>query len=302
MNRNEKFILIFLLLGIWVGALWYLQPQLLSSSKTSIPEKTPVIDTLIQEQKVINNIDDSIEPIPMFTGFVFEEAAYPPEPIGPVEILCGEFRCYGPQEFLDLYDTFEKEKTHLVFIDTYSYGIQSVDDYLKQKAIERGYQQRSFTDESLLVSFENVQTRPEIRDAYVSLRNEMLKQNIRLHLVSGHRSASDQRRIFIDKMDISEPATIISGIHDEAIEQILARSALPGFSKHHSGYAVDFGCGNDYLVYSFAETECYEWMSDNNFESIKKYGFIPSYPDGVENQGPNPEPWEYVWVGSDFLE
>jgi LAS superfamily LD-carboxypeptidase LdcB len=130
----------------------------------------------------------------------------------------------------------------------------------------------------------------------------MLKQNIRLHLVSGHRSASDQRRIFIDKMDISEPATIISGIHDEAIEQILARSALPGFSKHHSGYAVDFGCGNDYLVYSFAETECYEWMSDNNFESIKKYGFIPSYPDGVENQGPNPEPWEYVWVGSDFLE
>ena len=66
--------------------------------------------------------------------------------------------------------------------------------------------------------------------------------------------------------------------------------------KHHSGFAVDFGCGNDYLVYEFASTDCYAWMSKNNFENTKKHGFIPSYPTDAANQGPDPEPWEFVWV------
>ncbi len=28
---------------------------------------------------------------------------------------------------------------------------------------------------------------------------------------------------------------------------------------------------------------------------------MPSYPDDVEDQGPNPEPWEFVWVGTGLI-
>jgi len=33
----------------------------------------------------------------------------------------------------------------------------------------------------------------------------------------------------------------------------------------------------------------------------KRFGFIPSYPENSGKQGPEPEPWEYVWVGEDVL-
>ena len=25
---------------------------------------------------------------------------------------------------------------------------------------------------------------------------------------------------------------------------------------------------------------------------------MPSYPFGIDDQGPNPEPWEFVWAGA----
>lgn len=299
MNKNEKIILIFLLLAVLIG--FFLMIQL---RPISVPDSLP-LDSLepeikqSQEQEMINYETEITVPSTQSVGFIFEENSYIPEPIGPLQVLCEGFRCYDSQEFLDLYDAFEKERSDVFFSETFVYGNNDIDRYLQQKALERGYQQRSVVDESQLVNFESVRIRPEVRDAYIALRNELLTQNIRLHLVSAYRSFKDQRSIFVGKMNLKNPQDILTGIYDEKIDKVLTLSALPGFSKHHSGFAVDFGCGNDYLVYSFAETECYEWMSDNNFENIKKHGFIPSYPDGVEKQGPNPEPWEYVWVGVD---
>ena len=40
----------------------------------------------------------------------------------------------------------------------------------------------------------------------------------------------------------------------------------------------------------------------DNFYNAKRFGFIPSYPDDLNAQGPNPEPWEFVWVGVDLIE
>ena len=215
--------------------------------------------------------------------------------------MCGNFFCYTAQEFLDIYDAFEQSK-NLNFLTKYIYQIDEVDTYIKQKAEARGYQQRGFADESELVWFESHQIQPEVKKAYVALRNEMLNEGIQLHFVSGYRSSTAQRYIFTNKMGIVDPNEIPTGIHDQKLNDVLIRSSIPAYSKHHSGYAMDFGCGNDYLVYSFAETECYLWMSENKFENTKKHGFIPSYPEGAHNQGPNPEPWEFVWVGVESLQ
>jgi len=207
---------------------------------------------------------------------------------------------YTGRDFLDIYNTFEQNQ-NLDFLTKYIYNIKDVDDYIKQKAKDRGYQQRGFARSYDLVNFENVQTRPEVKKAYVAMRNEMIEKDIRLHFVSGYRSSSSQRAIFKQKMEIANPLDIITGVHDEKLDNILSRSAIPSYSKHHSGYAVDFGCGNDYLVFSFANTPCYDWLSANNFANARNHGFIPSYPDDVGLQGPNPEPWEYVWVGKDNI-
>ena len=213
---------------------------------------------------------------------------------------CGDFTCFLAGDFLALFSSFEREHG-LSYYDVPVYDIPDVDTYLRDFAEARGYHRRGFADEEDIVWFENIRTLPEIRDAYIAMRNTMQGQGIRLHFVSAYRSAADQRRIFTDKANLTNPRTILDGSQDTNLDAILAVSALPGYSKHHTGYAVDFGCGNDYLVYSFADTSCYAWLSANNFENAKRYGFIPSYPEGAENQGPDPEPWEFVWVGSDLL-
>ena len=42
------------------------------------------------------------------------------------------------------------------------------------------------------------------------------------------------------------------------IDKILEISSAPGYSKHHTGKAVDLSCGDYYgLTQSFSKTSCY---------------------------------------------
>ena len=214
---------------------------------------------------------------------------------------CGNFLCNSGSDFVDIYNRFE-QKQDLIFSTKYIYKIWEVDEYLKKQAQKRGYQKRGFAKENNLVSFSEIRTRPEVRDAFIMMQNEMLQQGMKLSFVSGYRSSISQRKIFTKKMGLDSSHKIPSGIYDVKINKVLSVSALPGYSKHHSGYALDVGCGNDVLVYDFVNTNCYAWMSVNNFENTKKFGFIPSYPQEVDNQGPDPEPWEFVWVGVSYIE
>jgi LAS superfamily LD-carboxypeptidase LdcB len=214
--------------------------------------------------------------------------------------MCGEFPCYTSEEFISIYNNFEKQ-SGLEYKQKYIYNNKQADDYIRSLAEKRGYQRRVFADESQLVWLEEKRTQKKVRDNYIAMRNEMKKENISLHFVSGYRDSSHQRKIFKNKMGNINISKVSSGIYDKKIDKTLEISSIPAYSKHHSGYAVDFGCGNDYLVYTFNETECYDWLSENNFENAKRFGFIPSYPDEVEKQGPNPEPWEFVWVGVETI-
>ncbi|MGB0925535.1 MAG: M15 family metallopeptidase, partial [Minisyncoccia bacterium] len=161
----------------------------------------------------------------------------------------------------------------------------------------RGYQKRTYVQGQDLVEMDGLSIQKQVADSYVRLRDEMLEQDLSLFIASGYRSSTKQRSLFLEKVGDINTSEILSGIHHDRLEYALERSALPGYSKHHSGFAVDFACGKDYVVFGFGFTECYDWLSKNNFEQAKRFGFIPSYPDNIPNQGPNPEPWEFVWVG-----
>ena len=283
-------------------------PVIVNSDIDSQQEDISLANEPIQYDNPYQDVVDMImeaENNPPETIIVVEDAVVDSLP-ETESIIVGEDIAEGEQEpmyeiysgldFLESYNNFEQNQ-NLDFLSKYIYNINTVDEYIKEKAETRGYVQRGFAKNDDLIYFENVQTRPEVKKAYVMMRDEMMKENIRLHFVSGYRSSTSQRSIFTRKMEILDPNEIPTGIHDQKLDDVLSRSAIPAYSKHHSGYALDFGCGNDYLVFSFAETPCYDWLSADNFANARKYGFIPSYPDGVDSQGPNPEPWEFVWVG-----
>ncbi|MCD5390186.1 MAG: M15 family metallopeptidase [Candidatus Pacebacteria bacterium] len=259
----------------------FIPNQILDGGKDVIP--------VVNEKAIESFIDEEPEDI--------EE----PQVIKAEREMCGDFPCFSDVDFVNMYDDFEKQNS-LSVLNKYIYNNQNIDNHIKNIAENRGYKKRTFADESKLVWLNERRINSKLKSNFIKMRNEMQNKNISLHFVSGYRSSTHQRKLFKNKMKGIDSSKILSGFYDKKINEVLKVSAIPGYSRHHSGYTVDFGCGNDYLVYSFATTPCYEWLSENNFENAKRFGFIPSYPENGGLQGPDPEPWEYVWVGRDYIE
>ena len=74
-------------------------------------------------------------------------------------------------------------------------------------------------------------------------------------------------------------------------------SAPPGYSEHHTGYALDLTDGNlkarDDITYKFAETDAFKWLTLH----AKEFGFELSFPKN-NPQGVSYEPWHWRFVGS----
>jgi hypothetical protein len=230
---------------------------------------------------------------------VVREPELEPEPES-VQEKCGDYNCYTGEEFVEIFNLFE-DSIDQTTRGKYVYNHPEADPYIQKIAEDRGYEKRTFADEDRLVWYEGKQTYPEVRDSFAAMKEEMAESGMHIHFVSGYRSSTHQRQLFSKKVGAIDLSRVKDGLYDTQIDNALKLSALPGYSKHHSGYAVDVGCGTSKLVFQFAETPCYEWMSENNFENAKRFGFIPSYPYETPNIGPNPEPWEFVYVGTENL-
>lgn len=67
--------------------------------------------------------------------------------------------------------------------------------------------------------------------------------------------------------------------------------ALPGYSEHQTGLALDVKAKDSNI---FAESDEFEWMQKNSY----KYGFIMRYPKDKQNvTGYKYESWHYRYVG-----
>lgn len=71
--------------------------------------------------------------------------------------------------------------------------------------------------------------------------------------------------------------------------------AVPGYSEHHTGLAVDFGITNkDGTAGSFSGSRNAGWMNENSW----RYGFVRRYPtDKVDITGISNESWHFRFVG-----
>lgn len=107
---------------------------------------------------------------------------------------------------------------------------------------------------------------------------------IRIFIVSAFRSVERQADILRRKL--------AAGL---SIERILAVSAPPGFSEHHTGRAVDVATpGVAVLEESFADTAAFAWLE----RRAADFDFRLSYPAG-NPQGYRYEPWHWCYREDD---
>lgn len=109
--------------------------------------------------------------------------------------------------------------------------------------------------------------------------------------ISGFRSLKDQDKVFFGlKQQRGQEATKRAEV-----------SAPPGYSEHHTGYAIDIGDSKapaTNLNQNFEETAAFRWMQKN----APRYNFEISFPRNNE-QGVSYEPWHWRFIGDrDSLE
>lgn len=109
-------------------------------------------------------------------------------------------------------------------------------------------------------------------------------------VTSGYRTTDKQQELYDEKVN----AYLNEGYSKKEAEKEANKwVALPGYSEHHTGLAVDINArkGSSEKVYQWLEKNCY------------KYGFILRYPYGkTEITGINYEPWHFRYVGYDAAE
>ncbi len=167
------------------------------------------------------------------------------------------------------------------------------DERIIRAAKTRGYRLQGVAN-SLLDSVDNEFLHPDAAQAWTLMKESALRENVELVLKSGYRSVEQQRELFLGRLSSIVGSVTNTSFPDWAIDAVLATASPPGFSRHHSGFTIDIA---DQSQPNFDLSAGYEWMSANNFESAKMFGFMPSYPTDTAAQGPNPESWEFVWVG-----
>lgn len=166
-------------------------------------------------------------------------------------------------------------------------GNGSVDERIRLAAEARGYVRRPVATVGL-VSVDGRRLQAPAAEAWTAMKAAARADGISLVMTSAYRSLAAQQTLF--------RARLGGSTSDAAVERALRTSAPPGYSKHHSGYAVDIGEAGAPDV-GFVNTRAYRWLSEFDYARARQFGFVPSYPVGGENMGPDPEAWELVWVG-----
>ena len=192
-----------------------------------------------------------------------------------------------PNEFLKAY-----EEAALAGLDAIGpapsiTGDAASDALIRQAAESRGYQ-RQPTPNRPLVAVGHHQLQPEAAAAWESLRLAARGAGLDIRIRSAYRGHASQRQVFYKHY---------RGTSAAALDRTLTLVAPPGYSRHHTGYAVDVAEGSGDFN-AFGNTASYRWLAADNFAVAKSHGWVPSYPAGSRPTGPNPEPWEFVWIGA----
>ena len=133
---------------------------------------------------------------------------------------------------------------------------------------------------------DDVEVEKAAYDAYLQLKDALEQEGVRVDLDSARRSIEAQQRIvdnFTEKYG------------EEYVQQYVA---VPGYSEHHTGLALDLYLNIDGKdVYLNEDMVTYPEIWAKIHEKLADYGFILRYLEGKESiTGYNYEPWHIRYV------
>lgn len=271
------------------------------------------------KRRVVSKIVPIIILTTLFTGIAVYayalrhiEPASPDTPMPPVALPKSDpfdatekplKELYG-DEFKSLYLSVAYPNTQEITDPPVITGNAAADSRIRDRAEARGYRLSRIPmgaiakvkDEPRLDTDDLLQ--PLALEAWNKLKEAARRDGYPVSLLSAYRSPEYQQKLFTERLFARgvTVAEIANGTADKDIDATLELTAVPGYSRHHTGYTIDLWCEDGSTA--FVTSDCYKWISDNKYQNAMEYGWIPSYPEGASEQGPEPEPWEYVWVGN----
>ncbi|MCJ2542344.1 M15 family metallopeptidase [Thermostichus vulcanus] len=136
-----------------------------------------------------------------------------------------------------------------------------------------------------------IHLRQAAAESYRRMNEAAQAAGIRLVPISGFRSIADQEFLFFQ---LAQSRALRP-------EERAAVSAPPGYSEHHTGYAIDIGDAGFPQFDTkeeFETTPAFRWLESH----AARFGFELSFPRG-NPQGVSYEPWHWRFVGDrDSLE
>ncbi|MEL7038348.1 MAG: M15 family metallopeptidase [Cyanobacteria bacterium J06592_8] len=130
-----------------------------------------------------------------------------------------------------------------------------------------------------------IRLRSAAAQSYLEMADAARRRGIRLAALSGFRTVEDQEYLFFE----------VKAQRGQNASKRAQVSAPPGYSEHHTGYAIDIGDADfpsRHLKVSFEETKAFQWLEEN----AAFYSFELSFPKD-NPQGVSYEPWHWRYVG-----
>jgi zinc D-Ala-D-Ala carboxypeptidase len=149
----------------------------------------------------------------------------------------------------------------------------------------RRYEEAAADDLVPLDSNREIKLQRAAQESVTKMIAQAKSEGVNLGIASGFRSIQDQQYLFFDmKAERGETSKTRAEV-----------SAPPGYSEHHTGYAVDFideDQSATHIEKSFEDTAAYRWLAKN----AAFYNFEMSFPDDPSSPL-SYEPWHWRYVG-----
>ena len=169
---------------------------------------------------------------------------------------------------------------------------QSVIDYMvlvnKQHKLPDGWDDEiDVVEQNSPIHTDPVRVERKAFEAYEGLKDELAKEGVTIDLDSCYRSVAEQQEVWDEFMK------------EYGEEYTKKTVAVPGYSEHQTGLAIDLYLvvdGKD--VYENEEMKQYPEIWEKVHEKLADYGFILRYPEGKEDiTGYDYEPWHIRYIG-----
>lgn len=121
--------------------------------------------------------------------------------------------------------------------------------------------------------------------AYREMESAARADGVYLTVLSAFRSIEQQQSVFFN----------VKAERNQAATKRAEVSAPPGYSEHHTGYAIDIGdstAPSTNLNQQFEKTRAFRWLDRH----AARFNFELSFPKG-NTQGVSYEPWHWRFVG-----